>query len=191
MFKIFFDHNIIADTSEKRKKITGISIQCGYHCYISCSCDCGHKCKYRKNFYKLHNLSVKIHRFFEYKLHIKLPYLITIMKESNDMSGTTMCPFNKPRRHTCHDCKYCAGIDDNIDTICINKDMRDAWKEHRGKDTHIEDDTRANCIYFDPVEYANNYDKRTGSPIYDDDHYKKWTDIFKRNIKYKNEEGIK
>ena len=166
MFRILFTHDILADTPKERKKINGIVIECGYHCYIACSCDCGHKCKYRKSFYRIHNFTAAIHRFFQYKLHIKLPYLIYLQKQSNDMSGTTMCPFKKPRRHTCHTCKYCGGIDENVDTICINKDLINSHKDGRWKETHIDDETRANCIYFDPVDYADEFDKKTGGWIY-------------------------
>ena len=38
-------------------------------------------CKYEKSFYKLHNFSVELHRFFAYRFHIKLPYLIYVNKK--------------------------------------------------------------------------------------------------------------
>lgn len=167
MFKIEFSRNIFADTPEKRNKITGIRVICGYHCYNACNCKYGHKCKYRKNFYKLHNMSVAIHRFFEYRLHIKLPHLFYITKLSNDMSGTTLCPSKQPRKYTCYDCKFCVGVDENIDTICINKERRKLFDEKRYKETHIDDVSRANCPFFDKVEYADDYDKKTGGIIFD------------------------
>ena len=166
MLKIFWNRNILGNTPEERKKITGLCITCGYHCYISCRCDCGKKCKYRKNFTGIRNLSVRIHRFFEYRLKIKLPYWISLIKESNDMSGTTMCPYNKPRRHTCYDCKHCAGVDEDFDTICNNEDSINLSKEGRWwKECRIDDETRANCKFFEPVEYADDYNPKTGSVI--------------------------
>lgn len=165
MFKIIWSRDVFADTPEKRNKIRGIHIFCGYHCYIAYDCDCGRKCKYRKNFTKLHNFSVRIHRFFEYRLHIKLPHLLYISKDSNDMSGTILCPFKKPRRYTCYDCKSCAGVDENIDTICINKERRKLFEEKRGKEAYNDDYTRAHCEFFDKVDYADDYDKRTGGIV--------------------------
>ena len=69
-------------------------------------------CKYGKSFYKLHNFSVELHRFFEYRLHIKLPYLIYVDKKWKRLSGTDKCPYNKSRNYTCWDCKYQAGIEE-------------------------------------------------------------------------------
>lgn len=60
-----------------------IHITIGYDCGDSCYCDKAKICKHRGR-YKFHNFSVSLHTFFEYRLHIKLPYLIYIGRKWKD-----------------------------------------------------------------------------------------------------------
>lgn len=159
MFKIFFSRNLMGDTPRERNKITGIHIRYSYQC--TCF-DCEHfrKCKYRKSC-KFHNWSVGVHRFFEYKLHIKLPHWLYIDKLFTDLSGTTTCPFNMPRQYTCHVCKYQAGYDEHMKGLCNNEDyINSTWSE-----SHI--DGSPYCKFFEKDDWADKYDKKTGEVIFD------------------------
>lgn len=160
MIKIFFTHDILNRDPEKRKKITGIMILHGYHCMNSCYCDCALKCKYRKG-YKFHNWSVAVHRFFEYKLHIKLPHFLYINKKSTDLSGTTKCPFKKERMYSCYDCKYQHGMDEYMHGLCNNKQYGNASYEESRHPTNP-----CVCKFFEKNEYADNWDRNTGEKIW-------------------------
>ena len=159
MFKIFFSRNVMGDTPQERKKITGIHIRYGYYCNCF-DCEHRHKCKYRKSC-KFHNWSVNVHRFFEYKLHIKLPNWLYIDKLFTDLSGTTTCPFNMPRQYACYVCKYQAGYDEYMKGLCSNKDyINSTWSE-----SHI--DGSSHCKFFEKNDWADKYDKKTGEVIFD------------------------
>lgn len=164
MIKIFFTHDILNRDPEKRKKITGIMILHGYHCMNSCYCDCASKCKYRKG-YKFHNWSVAVRRFFEYKLHIKLPHLLYINKKSTDLSGTTKCPFKKERMYSCHNCKYHSGFDEYMKGLCGNQERNRLNKEGKWREHYLPGELR--CKFFEKNEYADNWDRNTGERIWD------------------------
>lgn len=161
MLKIFFTHDITNRDPEKRKRITGIMIMHGYQCGSSCYCNCASKCKYRKG-YKFHNWSVAIHRFFEYRLHIKLPHFLYINKKWTDLSGTTKCPFKKERMYTCYDCKYQNGMDEYMNGLCGNKQYHNASYEESRHPTNSQI-----CRFFEKSEWADRWDKNTGEKIYD------------------------
>jgi hypothetical protein len=164
MFKISFVHDLFNNDPTKRKRIIGIRITHGYHCSISYCCDCGRKCKYRKGF-KFHNWSVSVHRFFEYRLHIKLPHLLYINKEYTDLSGTTKCPFKKERRYTCFDCKYHGGFDEYMKGLCANKEYIRLNKEGRAIEHNVPG--QSYCKFFEKSEWADRWDKNTGERIFD------------------------
>lgn len=164
MFKISFVRDLLNNDPKERNKITGIKITHGYHCSISYCCDCGRKCKYRKGF-KFHNWSVSVHRFFEYRLNIKLPHWLYINKEYTDLSGTTKCPFKKERRYTCFDCKYHAGFDEYMNGLCGNKERHHLIKEGRYDECDVPD--KAYCKFFEKSEWADKWDKNTGEKLYD------------------------
>lgn len=137
----------------------------GYQCGDRSSCDCACKCKHRPN-YRFHNCSVAIRRFFEYRLHIKLPQLIYFNKKWVKLSGTTKCPFNKPRRYTCHDCKFQNGYDEYYNGLCSNKDYIRLNKEGRSKEHDVKG--QSYCKFFEKNEWADKYDKDTGETIWND-----------------------
>lgn len=125
MFKVSLIRDILNHDATKRNKVTGVDITYGYTCQRAHECDCGEKCKYRK-YCKFHNWSVAFHRFFEYRLHTKLPHLLYIKKSYTDLSGTTKCPFNKPRMYSCCDCKFNAGY------MCSNENyIKSKYEEYR------------------------------------------------------------
>lgn len=167
MFKIEFSRNINGRTPEECRKIDGIDITIGYHCY-NCRCPQYNTCKYRKSFHGLHMMRYNVHRFFERRLHIKLPYVLNIHKLSSDLSGTTTCPHNEPRRYSCYDCKFCDAVDENCDVCCGNQERYLAIKE--GRYTIMDDFNNGNdyCRYFEKSEYADRYDTKTGLSVYDD-----------------------
>ena len=164
MFKINFTHDLLNEDPEKRKKITGIQITHGYHCSNSYRCEHGRKCKYRKGF-KFHNWSVSVHRFFEYKLHIKLPHLLYIGKEYTDLSGTTKCPFKIERQYSCIDCKYHAGYDEHMKGICGNTERHDLIIAGKGNECYMPG--HRHCTFFEKSEWADKWDKKTGQRIFD------------------------
>lgn len=142
-----------------------ITITHGYNCIDVFNCDCGYKCKYRSN-YNFHNWRVRVHRFFEYRLHIKLPYFLYISRESARLSGTTKCPFKIPRKYTCSDCKYHDGYDEDLNGLCNNEEYISLNKEGRAMEHYIEGEEH--CKFFDKNEWADKYDKNTGEIIWDD-----------------------
>lgn len=161
MFKINWMHDWMNKDPEKRKKVTGLIITCGYSCRDSCWCDCFPKCKYRSR-YKLHNLSVRVRTFFQYRLGIKLPYFLHLQRESRSLSGTEMCPYHKSRYYTCWDCEYCVGRGN-----CTNKQYREStWKEAHDFDDPDWHHT-GRCKFFEKHEYADNWDKKNGERKYD------------------------
>lgn len=164
MFKVSLSRDLFNKDPEKRNKITGIRITHGYQCSSACCCDCASKCKYRKGF-KFHNWSVGVHRFFEYKLHIKLPHWLYINKHWTDLSGTTKCPFKKERRYSCHNCKYQAGYDIDCKGICGNKERYRLIEEGRGMELYIQG--QYHCKLFEKNEWADKYNKDTGEKIWD------------------------
>jgi len=161
MFKISFSRDWLNDDPKKRKRIKGLHIEYGYYCLSCSSCDCMSKCKYKGGF-KFHNWSVKVHRFFEYKLHIKLPHLLYISKHSVDLSGTTKCPFNKSRRYTCWDCQYCDG---DPDGVCLNKERNETPVKERDFDDP-DWGKYHRCKFFKKTPWADNWDKNTGERIF-------------------------
>lgn len=124
-----------------------IHINIGYECGDRTNCDKRKMCKYGKSFYKLHNFSVELHRFFEYRFHIKLPYLIYVNKKWKRLSGTDKCPYNKSRNYTCWDCKYQAGIEEcSIPYNDRNQNIPDdGWKKH------------LRCGSFEKCEWADDF----------------------------------
>lgn len=155
MFKIHINRENI-DTG----KIKGITITHGYYCRKAYCCNCGKKCKYRKNF-TYHNFSVSVHRFFEYRLHIKLPHLLYIHKFSTDLSGTTRCPFGKSRAYSCHDCVHCGG---ELLRDCFHPERSKMSLEEIKKTSEVDDKDWGNlrCTLFEKTSWADNYDKDTG-----------------------------
>lgn len=130
-----------------------LHINIGYQCGDGLDCDKYRKCKYKAKWYKLHNISIRIHRFFEYRLHIKLPHLIYIGQKWKRLSGTDKCPFRKSRHYSCYDCKYIGG-ECLINCYCpekINTYYKD-WKP----DIETEDWGKR-CAYFEKCEWADNY----------------------------------
>jgi len=160
VFKISFTRDLLNDDPKKRKRITGIDIRHGYNCRASTWCNCSNKCKHKSN-YKFHNWSVRVHRFFEYKLHIKLPHLLYIGKHSVDLSGTTKCPFNKSRYYTCWDCKY---SDCDPDGVCLNEERNNTPVEER-KIIDPDWGEYGKCKFFEKSEWADNWDRNTGERI--------------------------
>lgn len=175
-FKIFFDHNLRAKTEKERKKITGIIIKHGYYCLISYKCPNGKKCKYRKAFV-FHNWSVRVHRFFQYHLKIKLPHLIYIGKFSTDLSGTITCPYKIPREENCYRCKY-SGVGED----CENKERLKLWKEGKHKEYEIPENPYI-CKFFEKNDYFDCYNKKTGDIDYDS-----FIDIGMQNYNKNNKE---
>lgn len=161
MFKISFAHDILNPDPKLRKKITAIVITYGYACNDSRYCNCQRKCKYSNGGYWFHNLSCKIHLFFEYRLHIKLPHLLYIGKKHTSLSGTTKCPFHKSRHYTCWDCKYSDG---QVHGSCLNEKYRKAsYEESRTDDPEWNS---GKCKFFEKNEWADDWDKETGEMIY-------------------------
>ena len=165
MFKISFDRDLLNNDPKKRNKITGLIITCGYHCSNSFRCKCGSKCKYRKGF-TFHNWSVGVHRFFEYRLHIKLPHLLYIQRQYTDLSGTTKCPFQMERIYTCFDCKYHAGFDEYMKGICGNKERHRLVEERKWEELDVPD-VPYRCKLFEKREWADKFDKNTGETLFD------------------------
>ena len=153
MFKILFN------------KPHNITIIHGYNCLDSIYCDCSKKCKHLDSF-RFHNWSVRFHNYFKYHLRINLPRLLYICKKPSHLSGTTKCPFNKPRFYRCHHCKYDAGMDDDYNGICSNDSYINLNKEGRSIEHYVEG--QIVCKFFDKNEWADRYDKNTGETIWDD-----------------------
>lgn len=143
-------------------EIHWITITHGYYCLDSAYCDCRDKCKYNKGF-KFHNWSVRVHNFFQYRLHIKLPHILYVGKKNAWLSGTTKCPYDKNRRHTCWQCNY---HDGDPDGICLNpKRSTLSTEELRVNDPDWGEWCR--CSLFEKTKWADKYDKNTGETILD------------------------
>lgn len=132
-----------------------IHIIIGYKCGDGIHCDKYNQCKYKAKWNKLHNISVKIHRFFEYRLHIKLPHLLYINQKWERLSGTDKCPFNKSRYYSCYDCKFVSG-----------SLLRDCSCEERNNTPYnersvIETEWGKQCGYFEKCKWADDYLKRS------------------------------
>ena len=128
-----------------------IHINIGYQCGDGLNCDKYKKCKYKARWYKLHNMSVEIHRFFEYRLHIKLPHLIYIGQKWERLSGTSKCPYHKSRHYTCYDCKYVCGA---LLRDCTCKERNDTPYKERPV---VENKWETPCAYFEKCEWADDY----------------------------------
>lgn len=124
-----------------------IHITIGCECGDRLDCDKSKKCKYGKVTHRLHNLSVNIHRFFQYRFHIKLPYLVYINRKYKRLSGTNKCPYKKSRNYTCYDCKFHHGIETCKISISDRKENipEDGWSKH------------SKCGSFDKAEWADEY----------------------------------
>lgn len=157
MFKISISRDVFG---KNPKKFKGIAITHGYYCIKAYKCSNGRECKYRKNF-AFHNFSVGLHRFFEHRLHIKLPHLLYIHRHSVDLSGTTKCPFGKPRAYSCYDCAHCGGV---LLRDCLNPKKKDMTVEQLMETTKIEDKDwpTGRCTLFEKTSWADNWDKDTG-----------------------------
>ena len=142
-----------------------ITITHGYYCLDSSYCDCRNKCKHSRGF-KFHNWSVNVRRFFQYRLHIKLPHILYIGKKDAWLSGTTKCPFNKPRRYTCNHCKFQGGYDEDLNGLCSNEEYIRLNKEGRSMEHYVEG--QSYCKFFEKDEWADKYDKDTGETIWND-----------------------
>lgn len=157
--KIWFSRDLMNNDPEKRNKITGLIIEVGRKCRYSCWCPHGAKCKYRGS-YKFHNACVAISTFFKYRLGWKwfrIPFYI--QAHDSDLSGTTLCPKHVARHKDCHMCKYSAGFRD-----CNNEDRIKLIREGRYRELDCEE--RCCCKLFEPCEWFDDYDKRTGDIIY-------------------------
>ena len=128
-----------------------IHIKIGYECGDALHCDKRKKCKYRAKWYRFHNMSVSIHRFFDYHFHIKLPHILFINQEWKRLSGTKKCPFNKSRYYSCYDCRYSGG------PLC-----RECLCDERNKTPYnerpvIKTEWGDQCGYFEKCEWADDY----------------------------------
>lgn len=157
--KIFFSHDLMNKDPEKRKKIQSLIIEAGYECSHSCWCKYGATCKYRGN-YRFHNACVAISTFFRYRLGwkwFKIPFYF--QRHHSDLSGTTKCPHQLPRHKDCWRCIYHRDIRE-----CDNKQRLQMIKEGRRSELACED--RCRCSLFEPVEWFDEYDHKTGDMIY-------------------------
>lgn len=140
-----------------------IQIRFGYRCG-DMYCDCASKCKYKTGT-RLHNLSVTVRRFFEYRLRIKLPKFFIFYKEWSRLSGTIKCPFRKQRIYTCADCKFQAGYDEYYNGLCGNTEYIRLNKEGRSSEHYV--DGRSYCKFFEKNDRADKYNIKTGKTIWD------------------------
>lgn len=133
-----------------------LNILIGCECGDLDRCDKRDVCKYRRKYYNLHNWSIYIHEFFEKKLHIQLPYLVSIDQKWERLSGTDKCPYHKSRNYTCYDCKFVGGelLRDCYCTGRINTDYK-----NQKPDIEIEDWGKR-CAYFEKCEWADDYLKK-------------------------------
>jgi hypothetical protein len=128
-----------------------IHIRIGYECGDRLDCDMYKKCKYKPYWYKLNNAYVEIRRFFEYRLHIKLPWPIYITGKYARLSGTSKCPYNKTRHYTCHDCDYCGGP---LLRECTCEERNETPYNERPQ---VENKWEQPCHYFKKWEFADDY----------------------------------
>lgn len=159
--KIFFSRDFMGERKENGKfKITGIVVEHGYDCLESCWCKYGSKCKYRGK-YRFHNICVSINTFFRYRLGwkwFKIPFYF--QSHSSRLSGTTLCPYHIPRRKTCWYCTYHRGYDQPCGNKTRNKLI------HEGKFKELECEGHDCCILFEPDEWFDRYDRKTGDIIF-------------------------
>ena len=157
--KVFFSRDYMGKRKENGKfHIRGIIIEHGYHCTNSCWCEHGATCKYRGS-WKFHNACVSITRFFHYKLGWKwfhIPFYF--QSHSSNLSGTTTCPHQMPRKKDCWHCEYSAG-----ERSCRNAERIQLIREGRYKETECEE--KCCCKFFLPDEWFYKYDKKTGDTI--------------------------
>ena len=126
-----------------------IHLTIGYECIDQCDCDKRKVCKYRGR-YKFHNLSVSLCRFFEYRLHIKFPYLLDIGQKCERLSGTDKCPYHKSRNYTCYDCKFIDG-----ELHCCSEKINTHYKDWK-PDIETQDWGKK-CAYFEKCSWADDY----------------------------------
>lgn len=159
--KISFSRDLLGPIDENGKyKIDGILIEHGRDCWESCWCKYGAKCKYRSK-YRFHNMCACINRFFQYRLGwrwFRIP--IYIQSHSSDMSGTTLCPHHMPRVKTCWSCTYSCG-----DRECRNKLRNKLIRE--GKFEELECGESRRCKLFEPDDWFERYDRKTGDVLFD------------------------
>ena len=140
MFKITINRDPIPHSECESKGHLTIRIKTGYTCGDITNCEFGNICKHKSS-YRFHNFSVSLHRFFEYKLHTKLPHLIYISRKWERLSGTRLCPYNHERIYTCWDCSHQIGLEEcEIDY----KDRKPYEKSGR-------------CGSFEKCEWADDY----------------------------------
>lgn len=166
MFKIIPNLDFMNKDPEKRKKIKGFIVECGYSCHISFWCPNGSKCKY-KSTYRWHNFSVNFSRFLYRHFNINFHLPIYFQRHRVDLSGTTKCPYQMPRLYTCWDCEYHDGC---IDGRCLNEMHAEMIKQGRQSEIlYPRDDVihRKMCKLFKHNEWCQNYDKNTGEIIYE------------------------
>ena len=127
-----------------RSKEFGYHVVMGSYCASNCNCKYRKRCPYKESF-KRHNFSVRIHDFFQYKLHIKLPYSrIHFSKHRREYSGTKKCPFGTTVETGCYKCKNCCGTDECCHLLCSIP----------AKDRHTYNDEfwRYQCKEYNPYE---------------------------------------
>lgn len=158
--KVFFSRDLMGERKKNGKfKIDGIIVEHGYDCLNSCWCKHGAECKYRGR-YRFHNACVAIQRFFQYRLGWKwfrIPFYF--QTHSSDLSGTIRCPHHMPRRKDCWHCVYSCG-----DRNCRNKERAELIREGRFKELDCEE--RCRCKLFEPDEWFDKYDRKTGDTIF-------------------------
>lgn len=153
MIRFSFYRDISNPDPKKHKRIKGLIITIGRRCISSCYCDKASKCRYRSNF-QFDNYIVRLRNWIFWKFHIRVPQIIFIGKRDVDLSGTTKCPFQKPRRYTCWDCEHSYGMENCRIEWQYRKDNPDKdWKHDR-------------CGSYEPNKYADCWDRKTGERIY-------------------------
>lgn len=130
-----------------------IKINLGYECGDGAYCDKYIKCCYKEKWIKYHNFSVHVHNFFEYNFGIKLSYLIYVYQIWKRLSGTSLCPFHKPRRYSWYDCKYIHGP---LLRECSCKERSNTPYNERKPDIQVEEWGNL-CAYFEKSELADTY----------------------------------
>lgn len=98
-------------------KANGLFFHFGYECGNSCNCKFRKQCKYACRVKK--NLYFQFRDWVKDKFHIKLPWpRVHFGKTWVELSGTHRCPFGTTRKTGCHQCKHCAGTDENCHLLC-------------------------------------------------------------------------
>jgi hypothetical protein len=137
----------------KEKTNSKITITCGYDCGDAPYCDNSKKCKHIAK-HRYHNFAVRLHRFFEYKLHIKLPQLICFKKEWKRLSGTKLCPYHKSRRYSCYNCKYLGYDHYHLEENCLNKIRNNTCYKNT---LEPDNDWNTKCKFFEKNDWADDY----------------------------------